>query len=101
MSEPGAFAASDVTAILAHTRDVVFLEDDELAVLSTNTLVVKDAKGKPVTRAATQIAWDAAAAEKGGYPPLMLKEIHQQPPTLLGTMRGRYTLARGGADPPQ
>src|SRR5881296_206843 len=47
MSEHGAFAASDVTAILAHTRDVVFLEDDELAVLSTNALVVKDARGDP------------------------------------------------------
>src|SRR5438445_234034 len=100
MSEHGAFAASDVTAILAHTRDVVFLEDDELAVLSTNTLVVKDAKGKPVTRAATQIAWDAAAAEKGGYPHFMLKEIHEQPQTILDTMRGRYTFERGEADLP-
>src|SRR5213594_2249202 len=100
MSEHGAFAASDVTAILAHTRDVVFLEDDDLAVLSTNTLVVKDAKGKPVTRAATQIAWDAAAAEKGGYPHFMLKEIHEQPQTILDTMRGRYTFERGEADLP-
>src|SRR5437667_4998799 len=100
MSEHGAFAASDVTAILAHTRDVVFLEDDELAVLSTNTLVVKDAKGKPVTRAATQIAWDAAAAEKGGYPHFMLKEIHEQPQTILDTMRGRYSYEQGEADLP-
>ena len=100
MSEHGAFAASDVTAILAHTRDVVFLEDDELAVLSTNGLVVKDAKGKPVTRAATRIAWDAAAAEKGGYPHFMLKEIHEQPQAILDTMRGRYTFERGEADLP-
>jgi len=100
MSDHGAFAASDVTAILAHTRDVVFLEDDELAVLSTNGLVVKDAKGKPVTRAATQIAWDAAAAEKGGYPHFMLKEIHEQPQAILDTMRGRYTFERGEADLP-
>src|SRR5438132_654273 len=100
MSEHGAFAASDVTAILAHTRDVVFLEDDDLAVLSTNGLVVKDAKGKPVTRAATRIAWDAAAAEKGGYPHFMLKEIHEQPQVILDTMRGRYTYERGEADLP-
>ena len=100
MSEHGAFAASDVTAILAHARDVVFLEDDELAVLSTNGLVVKDAKGKPLTRAATRIAWDAAAAEKGGYPHFMLKEIHEQPQVILDTMRGRYTYERGEADLP-
>src|SRR2546425_9703589 len=100
MSEHGAFAASDVTAILAHTRDVVFLEDDELAVLSTNALVVKDAKGKPGPRAATRIAWDAAAAEKGGYPHFMLKEIHEQPQAILDTMRGRYTFERGEADLP-
>src|SRR5947208_2847997 len=100
VSEHGAVAASDVTAILDHTRDVVFLEDDELAVLSTNGLVVKDANGKPVTRAATRIAWDAAAAEKGGYPHFMLKEIHEQPQVILDTMRGRYTYERGEADLP-
>src|SRR3989475_89577 len=97
MSEHGAFAASDVTAILAHTRDVVFLEDDDLAVLSTNGLVVKDAKGKPVTRAATRIAWDAAAAEKGGYPHFMLKEIHEQPQVILDTLAAAREAKRQGA----
>ncbi|TRZ99000.1 MAG: glutamine--fructose-6-phosphate transaminase (isomerizing) [Nitrospiraceae bacterium] len=96
----GAFVASDVTAILAHTRDVVFLEDGELAVLSENGLAVKDADGKPVTRTVTRIAWDAAAAEKGGYPHFMLKEIHEQPQAILDTMRGRYTYEQGEADLP-
>src|SRR6266852_4898773 len=100
MGEHGAFVASDVTAILAHTRDVVFLEDGELAVLSGQGLAVKDAEAKPVTRAATHIAWDAAAAEKGGYPHFMLKEIHEQPQTILDTMRGRYDYERGEADLP-
>jgi len=100
MNERGAFVASDVTAILAHTRDVVFLEDGEVAVLSKNGLVVKDAEGKPVTRATTRITWDAAAAEKGGYPHFMLKEIHEQPQAILDTMRGRYTYERGEADLP-
>jgi glucosamine--fructose-6-phosphate aminotransferase (isomerizing) len=100
MGEHGAFVASDVTAILAHTRDVVFLEDGELAVLSGQGLAVMDAEAKPVTRAATRIAWDAAAAEKGGYPHFMLKEIHEQPQTILDTMRGRYTYERGEADLP-
>jgi glucosamine--fructose-6-phosphate aminotransferase (isomerizing) len=100
MGEHGAFVASDVTAILAHTRDVVFLEDGEIAVLSENGLVVKDAEAKPITRAATRIAWDAAAAEKGGYPHFMLKEIHEQPQAILDTMRGRYTYEQGEADLP-
>jgi len=100
MGEHGAFVASDVTAILTYTRDVVFLEDGELAVLSVQGLAVMDAEAKPVTRAATRIAWDAAAAEKGGYPHFMLKEIHEQPQTILDTMRGRYTYERGEADLP-
>ncbi len=96
----GAFVASDVTAILAHTRDVVFLEDGDIAVLSGNGVAVKDAEGQPVTRAVTRIAWDAAAAEKGGYPHFMLKEIHEQPQVILDTMRGRYTYEQGEADLP-
>jgi glucosamine--fructose-6-phosphate aminotransferase (isomerizing) len=100
MGADGAFAASDVTAILAHARDVVFLEEGEMAILSGNGLVIKDADAKPVTRAATRITWDAAAAEKGGYPHFMLKEIHEQPQAILDTMRGRYTYERGEADLP-
>jgi glucosamine--fructose-6-phosphate aminotransferase (isomerizing) len=96
----GTFVASDVPAILAHTRDVVFLEDGEIAVLSRNGLVVKDAEGKPVMRGTTRIAWDTAAAEKGGYPHFMLKEIHEQPQAIRDTMRGRYTYERGEADLP-
>ncbi len=99
-SPHGAFVASDVTAILAHTRDVVFLEDGEMAVLSADGLAVKDADARPVLRAATRIAWDAAAAEKGGYPHFMLKEIHEQPQAILDTMRGRYTYEQGEADLP-
>ena len=99
-NKQGAFVASDVTAILAHTRDVVFLEDGDIAALSENGLTVKDAEGKPVARAVTRIAWDAAAAEKGGYPHFMLKEIHEQPQVILDTMRGRYTYEQGEADLP-
>jgi glucosamine--fructose-6-phosphate aminotransferase (isomerizing) len=96
----GAFVASDVTALLAHLRDVVFLEDDEIAVLSSRGIVVKDADAKPVNRSATKITWDATAAEKGGYPHYMLKEIHEQPQTILDTMRGRYSYEHGEADLP-
>ena len=100
MGAHGAFVASDVTAILAHMRDVVYLEDGELAILSAQGLMIKDADGKPVTRASTRITWDAEAAEKNGYPHYMLKEIHEQPQVILDTMRGRYTYEHGEADLP-
>ena len=96
----GALVASDVTALLAHLRDVVFLEDGDLAVLSGKELLVKDADGKVVNRPPTRITWDATAAEKGGYPHYMLKEIHEQPQTILDTMRGRYSYEHGEADLP-
>jgi glucosamine--fructose-6-phosphate aminotransferase (isomerizing) len=96
----GAFVASDVTAILGHLRDVVFLEDGEVAILSATGLIVKDGDGKEVDRETTRIAWDATAAEKGGYPHYMLKEIHEQPQTILDTMRGRYSYEQGEADLP-
>ena len=100
MGEGGAFVASDVTALLAHLRDVIFLEDGETAVLSGKELVVKDADGKAMDRPSTRITWDATAAEKGGYPHYMLKEIHEQPQTILDTMRGRYSYEQGEADLP-
>jgi len=100
LSDHGAFVASDVTAVLAHIRDVMFLQDGEMAVLSVNGLLVKDADGKAVNRATTRITWDASAAEKGGYPHYMLKEIHEQPQTILDTMRGRYSYDQGEADLP-
>ena len=100
VGDGGTFVASDVTALLAHLRDVVFLEDGEMAVLSTQGLLVKDADGKDVDRPSTRITWDATAAEKGGYPHYMLKEIHEQPQTILDTMRGRYSYEQGEADLP-
>ena len=100
MCDHGALVASDVTALLMHLRDVVFLEDGDLAVLSGKELLVKDADGKVVNRSPTRITWDATAAEKGGYPHYMLKEIHEQPQTILDTMRGRYSYEHGEADLP-
>ncbi|TAL12449.1 MAG: glutamine--fructose-6-phosphate transaminase (isomerizing) [Nitrospirae bacterium] len=96
----GTFVASDVTAILAHTQHVIFLEDGETAVLSEKAWSFKDADGKSVKPTVKRITWDAASAEKGGYPHFMLKEIHEQPQTLLDTMRGRYTHESGDADLP-
>jgi glutamine---fructose-6-phosphate transaminase (isomerizing) len=92
--------ASDVMAMLAHTRNVTYLEEGDLAVVTPGGLRVMDGQGHPVSRPETAITWDAAAAEKSGYPHFMLKEIHEQPQTILDTMRGRYTFETGEADLP-
>ncbi|MBI4401886.1 MAG: glutamine--fructose-6-phosphate transaminase (isomerizing), partial [Nitrospirae bacterium] len=95
-----AWVASDVMAILSHTREVIYLEEGDLAVVTTSDVRIMDSDGRPVARSATRITWDAAAAEKGGYPHFMLKEIHEQPQTILDTMRGRYSFETGEADLP-
>jgi len=95
-----AFVGSDVMAMLAHTRHVRYLEEGDLAVMTATTLRILDASGKPVTRPISRITWSPAAAEKGGYPHFMLKEIHEQPQAILDTMRGRYVFEEGKADLP-
>jgi glucosamine--fructose-6-phosphate aminotransferase (isomerizing) len=95
-----ALVASDVMAMLAHTRDVTYLEDGDVAVVTRSGVQIMDGDGRPVGRQTTRITWNAAAAEKAGYPHFMLKEIHEQPQTILDTMRGRYTFESGEADLP-
>ncbi len=85
LGEGEMFVASDIPAILRHTREVLMLEDREIAVLTRGRAEVYDALGAPVTVRPTHIAWDAAAAEKGGYEHFMLKEIHEQPQAVRGT----------------
>jgi glutamine---fructose-6-phosphate transaminase (isomerizing) len=94
------FVASDVMAMLAHTRDVTYLEEGDVAVVTASDVQLTDADGQPVTRKPTRITWDASAAEKSGFPHFMLKEIHEQPQTILDTMRGRYSYDTGEADLP-
>jgi glutamine---fructose-6-phosphate transaminase (isomerizing) len=92
--------ASDVMAMLAHTRDVTYLEEGDLAVVTPSDVHIMDAHGHSAVRTAVRITWDAEAAEKCGYPHFMLKEIHEQPQTILDTMRGRYSFETGEADLP-
>ena len=92
--------ASDVMALLAHTREVIYLEEGDLAVITKGDVQISDAHGEAVTRPIAKITWDEAAAEKAGYPHFMLKEIHEQPQTILDTMRGRYSFETGEADIP-
>src|SRR3954462_2896970 len=73
------FLASDVPAFLEHTRDVIFLDEGDVAEITTAGVKLTSLDGTPVDPPARTITWDAAAAEKGGYPHFMLKEIHEQP----------------------
>ncbi len=76
------FIASDVTAIIKHTREVSYMEDGEIAILTTDGIVVEDALQQPVVKERHHIDWEVSAAEKGGYPHFMLKEIFEQPEAL-------------------
>ncbi len=97
-TKEASYVASDVMAMLAHTRDVTYLEEGDVAVVTKSEVRVSDVNGRPVSRESSRITWDASAAEKSGYPHFMLKEIHEQPQTILDTMRGRYSYDIGEAD---
>ncbi|HXX74349.1 MAG TPA: glutamine--fructose-6-phosphate transaminase (isomerizing) [Nitrospiraceae bacterium] len=99
-SREASFVASDVMAMLTHTRDVTYLEEGDIAVVTSTAIQLTDADGHTVSRKPTHITWDASAAEKSGFPHFMLKEIHEQPQTILDTMRGRYSYEAGEADLP-
>ncbi|MGH7207307.1 MAG: glutamine--fructose-6-phosphate transaminase (isomerizing) [Nitrospiraceae bacterium] len=99
-SADATLVASDVMAMLSHTKEVIYLEEGDVAVVTGSDVCIMDSEGRPVTRAATRITWDAATAEKSGYPHFMLKEIHEQPQAILDTMRGRYRFETGEADLP-
>lgn len=85
------FLASDVTALLPYTRDVVYLHDGDVVQLTTRGAQFFDRAGRPVERDAARVEWDAEAAEKNGYPHYMLKEISEQPTVLLNTLSGRMS----------
>jgi glucosamine--fructose-6-phosphate aminotransferase (isomerizing) len=85
------FLASDIPALLAHTRDVVILEDGDVAVVTRHGVEITDLAGAPVSRTPTRILWDPILAEKGGYRHFMLKEIYEQPRAAADTLRGRVS----------
>jgi glucosamine--fructose-6-phosphate aminotransferase (isomerizing) len=89
------FVASDVPAILAHTRDVLILEDGEMAVVTREGVRLQTLAGRPVERPVTHITWDPIMAEKGGYRHFMLKEIYEQPRAITDTFRGRISPETG------
>ncbi len=89
------FVASDIPAILSHTRDVVFLGDEEMAVITRTGVDFTDYTGRAVSKTTQRVMWDPIAAEKGGHKHFMLKEIFEQPSAARDTILGRVSLDRG------
>ena len=88
------FLASDVTALLRHTRDIVYMDDGELAVITAGGIRVYDERRRPIEKEHQHIDWDVDAAEKGGYDHFMLKEIHEQPAAIARAITGRVQNGR-------
>lgn len=97
-SEDASFLASDVTPLLPYTRNVMFLEDGDIGIVTRHGVTAIDREGRPVSRDRVAIDWNAEEAERGGYQHFMLKEIHEQPQAILDTLRGRYRYDEGEAD---
>jgi glucosamine--fructose-6-phosphate aminotransferase (isomerizing) len=89
------FVASDVPAILYHTRDIFFLADGDLAVVTPAGVQLTDFDGKPINRQVQHVTWDPIMAEKGGFKHFMLKEIYEQPRAVRDTTLGRISLDTG------
>jgi glucosamine--fructose-6-phosphate aminotransferase (isomerizing) len=89
------FVASDVPGVLHHTRNIYFLADGDMAILTLKGVELTDFDGQPIERAITRIQWDPIQAEKGGYKHFMLKEIWEQPRAIRDTTLGRVSLDSG------
>ncbi len=87
--------ASDTPALLSHTRDVVFLDDEDIAVITREGVTFTDYSGKVISKNTERISWDPVQAEKAGYDHFMLKEIFEQPNAARETILGRVSLDRG------
>ena len=89
------FVASDVPAILYHTRDIFFLADGDMAVVTPDGVQLSDFDGKPIQRQVQHVTWDPIMAEKGGFKHFMLKEIYEQPRAVRDTTLGRVSQDTG------
>ena len=91
------FLASDVAAILAHTRQVIYLDDHEMVVIEEGKFHTKTIRNEVVEKSVHEVTWNLESIEKGGYEHFMLKEINEQPTTILNSFRGRLILDEGKA----
>lgn len=89
--------ASDASAILAHTRRVIYLDDNDIATVTADSVDIRDLNNIPVTREIAELGFDLVAAEKGGFEHFMLKEIHEQPESLGNAIRGRLDFNLGSS----
>jgi glutamine---fructose-6-phosphate transaminase (isomerizing) len=89
------FVASDVPALLQHTRDIFFLADGDMAVVTPDGVQLSDFEGRPVSRQVQHVTWDPIQAEKGGFKHFMLKEIYEQPRAVRDTTLGRVSQDTG------
>jgi glucosamine--fructose-6-phosphate aminotransferase (isomerizing) len=89
------FVASDIPAILAHTREIVFLDDQEIAIVTRDGVRFTNFSGERIDKTPQHVAWDPVMAEKAGYPHFMLKEIHEQPWAVRETVLGRISPETG------
>ena len=97
LAADGNFVASDPSALLTHTKDVVYLEDGECAVLKKDSYKIMTIKGEVRERAAEKVEWDVEAVQKNGYDHFMLKEIFEAPQVIENTIRGRLQIDKGRA----
>ncbi len=89
------FVASDIPAFLSYSRDVIFLNDGEMAILTANGIKVCGMEGAPLEKEIQTVSWNPSMAEKGGFKHFMLKEIYEQPRAIADTLRGRLNPERG------
>ena len=89
--------ASDAAAILAHTQRVIYLDDNDIAIVTADSVDIRDLHNIPVTREIAELGFDESAAEKGGFDHFMLKEIHEQPDSLSNAIRGRLDFNLGSS----
>lgn len=89
VGEGETIVASDVAAIIAYTRQVIYLDDNDVAIIKASGAEIRNIHNVPVSREIAKIDWDAGTAEKGGFEHFMLKEIHEQPEAVNNTIRGR------------
>ena len=101
LGEGETFVASDISAVLDYTREMLFLEDGELADVQMSGVEVTTFAGKKVSRSSKRVTWDPVTAQKGGYKHFLIKEINEQPQALIDTMRGRVAQDTGNVVLPE
>ena len=94
LGENESFIASDIPAVLNHTRDVYLLEDKEFVILTKDGVELRNEDGEKIEKEVYHVTWNVDAAEKGGYEDFMLKEIHEQPKAVRDTLAGKIALGK-------